>query len=158
MIASIDARCEGRRIELGLFTESGDCVDVLRVTRAEATALRDALNAALAEQERAYRPRQAPLLTVAAVALIGVPWLHGCASLAPDEVRLETVHVSHTLQHLDGTSAAVHHQYQAIGAAAHWERGGAYVDVGEYYSPGQGLDNRHEVFEARVGYAFKVHP
>jgi hypothetical protein len=92
VIASVDARCEGRRIELGLFTESGDCVDVLRLTRFEAITLRDALDGALAEQERAYRPRQAPLLTVAALALIGVPWLPGCASLPPETRREETAY------------------------------------------------------------------
>jgi hypothetical protein len=53
VIGSVDFRYEGRRIEMGLFTESGDCVDVRRLTRPEAITLRDALNAALADQESA---------------------------------------------------------------------------------------------------------
>lgn len=60
-IDNVDFRCERRRIEMGLF-DGENCVDVVKLTRAEALALRASLDAAIAEQERAYRPRQAALL------------------------------------------------------------------------------------------------
>jgi hypothetical protein len=42
--------------------------------------------------EAAHGPATRPLLTIAALALIGAPWLPGCASLPPETRREETAY------------------------------------------------------------------
>lgn len=81
--------------------------------------------------------------------------LSGCA-LEPNALRVEGSHTSHLFQHFDGTPEVDRHCYDMVGVAAHWQKRGAYFDAGEYYSP-DGLDNRHEVFEAKLGYEWKLH-
>jgi hypothetical protein len=82
--------------------------------------------------------------------------LSGCA-LEPNALRLEAAHTSHLLQHDWMTEwSRAQPGYDAIGVVAHWQRGSAYADVGEYYSP-ECLDGQHEVFQARFGYEWKLH-
>lgn len=86
--------------------------------------------------------------------------LSGCASIQPTQVSLVADHVSHLSQHFgaDPTSFG----YDAVGVAAHWQAGRAYLDVSETYNLGpltcfgQGyaaLWGPREVFSARVGVA-----
>ena len=80
--------------------------------------------------------------------------LAGCAVL-PNNVRVETAHVSHLTQHFgpDRTN----YGYDSVGVVGRWQFGHAYIEAGDSYTP-ERLDGYHEVFEARFGYEFQVKP
>lgn len=89
--------------------------------------------------------------------------LSGCAALLPDSVGPEVQHTSHITQHQPFTNDPTNIGYQSVAVAAHWHYEGAYVDVSEGYNftskEGQvcaGMCGTREVFQARVGYAFKL--
>lgn len=94
--------------------------------------------------------RFASVLTAVASALL----LAGCAVL-PNNVRVETEHVSHITQHF-GTERT-NYGYDVVGVVGRWQFGHAYVEAGDSYSPDR-LDGYHEVFQARFGYEFQVKP
>lgn len=77
--------------------------------------------------------------------------LTGCC-LAPTSARVELAHVSHISQHVgcDKTNFG----YDTVGVTAHWKiTSRVYAEAGDGYT-WEGLDRRHEVFSARVGYVF----
>jgi hypothetical protein len=80
--------------------------------------------------------------------------LAGCAVL-PNNVRVESEHVSHLTQHFgpDRTN----YGYDSVGVVGRWQFGHAYIEAGDSYAP-ERLDGYHEVFEARFGYEFQVKP
>lgn len=87
--------------------------------------------------------------------------LTGCC-LAPNTVRLQAEHVSHASQHFGPNRTNI--GAELVGIAAHWQTGGWFATAEEAYnlSPADGhtcnggLCGNREVFEAQVGYEFKV--
>jgi hypothetical protein len=95
------------------------------------------------------------------IALVATAALTGCA-LAPNTVRLQAEHVSHATQHIDGSGT--HIGAELVGVVAHWQRKGWFVSIEEAYnlSPADryrcdgGICGNREVFEAAVGYEWRV--
>lgn len=88
--------------------------------------------------------------------------LSGC-TLMPNSVGPELAHVSHLTQHQPFTSHPTNIGYQTVGVAAHWYAKGFYASVSESYNfaPYEGttcagLCGSREVFDARIGYQFKL--
>lgn len=91
--------------------------------------------------------------------------LSGCC-LSPDAVRVQAEHMSHASQHIDGSGS--HMGAELVGIQAHWQKAGWFVNAEEAYnlSPGMGVVNgtacaggicgNREVFQAQVGYEFKL--
>lgn len=87
--------------------------------------------------------------------------LTGCC-LAPNTVRLQAEHVSHASQHMDGSHG--HIGAELVGVVAHWQKGGWFANAEEAVnlSPADGqrciggICGEREVFEAQVGYEFKL--
>lgn len=88
--------------------------------------------------------------------------LTGC--LAPNTVRLQAMHQSHASQHLDGSGG--HIGAELIGVTAHWQRQGWFADITEAYnlSPADqyrcsgGICGNREVFQANLGYEWRIKP
>lgn len=87
--------------------------------------------------------------------------LQGCC-LAPNSVRLQGEHISHTSQHTDGSNG--HIGAELVGVVAHWQNGGWFANAEEAYnlSPADGhvcsggICGNREVFEAAAGYEFQI--
>ena len=86
--------------------------------------------------------------------------LSGCA-LAPNAVRVEATHTSHFTQHfgISKSQCATPGEcgWETLAVEAHWQTGGWFADASEGYAV-ETCDGLHEVFNARVGYEFKVKP
>lgn len=87
--------------------------------------------------------------------------LSACATVAPQDVRLETVHISHITQHFG--SHPTNYGFQAVEATAEWKVGGFHVAFSEGYNLCAksefgygGLDGPRELTEIRFGYTW--HP
>lgn len=91
--------------------------------------------------------------------------LTGCV-LAPNEIRPDIRHDSHTSQHEPFTSHPTNMGAESINVTAEWRLGHTFVDVSEGYniSPGDGqvcnggICGPRELFSASIGYIFEVKP
>lgn len=99
-----------------------------------------------------------------AVGALSAMIFSGCCVM-PNSVGPELAHASHITQHQPFTSHPTNTGYQTIGVAAHWRASGWYADVSEAYNfaPYEGttcagMCGSREVFDARVGYEFKIKP
>lgn len=94
-------------------------------------------------------------------AIVTVSLLTGCAALEPNSIRPELGHVSHASQHFG--SHPTNYGFDTAVLVAHWQAHSAYIDVSEgyvierkEYGACGALWGGHEVFQARVGYEFKL--
>lgn len=80
----------------------------------------------------------------------------GCA-LAPDAVRLETVHESHVTQHLF-SGHGTHYGKDGTDMVLKWDHGPVVVEVSEGYSfhGNDGSRAPREWFEAKLGYEWRL--
>lgn len=103
------------------------------------------------------------LKLIAAAALSAA--LTGCV-LAPNDIRADLQHDSHTTQHEPFTSHPTNMGAQSVNLTAEWRAGHAFIDVREGYNvtPADkypcigGICGPRELFSASVGYIFEVKP
>jgi hypothetical protein len=100
------------------------------------------------------------------IALSAALSLCACATIAPNDVRLEAEHLSHLTQHRPFTDHPTDYGADLINAIAHWDVGrNGYVELGEGYnfskawpdidSHGEIIGPREE-FTARAGLRFRL--
>lgn len=93
----------------------------------------------------------------------------GCGTLIPNTLTPEFEHVSHTLQHAPFTKTPTEYGYNAVQLTADWKLPkGFNLSVSEGYilNKSQSYNNvpevggmvstTHEVFTAKIGYAFNL--
>jgi hypothetical protein len=83
--------------------------------------------------------------------------LQGCV-LAPNTIRLETVHESHIIQHTSLADRNSHYGRDGVDLRFKWSHGPVVAEFSEGYTfhGNDGSPAPREIFEARFGYEWKV--